>query len=119
MNARLDLLRILANNAVGEKSLGERFIALVNRIPGVYGERNKMVHGIWKRAEQPGAARRYVLRARGKRVTGSIDNFKAEAIWDVFEMITDLLLELLSLSDELGVQSSMESAPKHSKTART
>jgi hypothetical protein len=118
LNSRLDLLRILANNAVDDKLIRERFVAAVNRIADVYGERNKMVHGIWKRTDKPGVARRLTLRARGKRVVGNIDDLSAAAIWGIFETATDLVLDLSVLADDLGVESKMEAAPKHSKAPR-
>ena len=119
LNAKVDLLRILANNeAVDDKALSERLMAVANRVPEVYGERNKVVHGQWVRTDQPGVARRLTLRARGKTVTGAADGFTSETLWAVFDRVVDLLLELTRLADALGVESKLEKAPRHSKTAR-
>ncbi len=117
-HARLSLLRILASGgAIKDAALARDMTELLNRVDAAYGVRNQMVHGIWIKTDQPDKAARLSLRARGKRIAATREEFTATDLWDAFSSLAALQWDFVAMSDRLGIESKLAGAPKHS-TAR-
>ena len=118
-NSRLDLLRIIANNGVDDDVLAQKFNTVLGKIQELHGQRNKMVHGLWRLTDHPGKVRRLGVRARGKKVVASAEDFTASDLWKVVSDIASTREELMSVADELGIDAKLKSSLPHSKTKRT
>ena len=118
-HAQLSMLHILAGEAVhmtAEQSAHLKDI--LGRIDSAYGERNKIVHGLWGPTQKPGVIQRLSIRARGKKLQATDERYSAADLRAIEERLLALLREFGELGDALRIRERMDTAPRHSGQKR-
>lgn len=114
-HARMSLLRILTGENVHMTSQQRKEMeAILSRLDAGFGDRNKIVHGLWGRGEGPEITRRLSVRARGKKLVTSAQNYRDKDLWAVADSLADLAKDFSDLGHRLGLEALLAAAPRHS-----
>ena len=117
-HARMSLLRILAGESVHmDPAQAEEMKAILIRVDDGFGDRNTIIHGLWAKTESPGVIRRMSVRARGKKLHTTSQNYTAPALWAISDKLAILLSDFTALTRRIGVDARLEAAPRHSRDA--
>lgn len=118
-HARLSLLRILAaQSEIVDPTLSAGMIEILNRMDQCYGERNTIVHGLWGPAKTAGSIRRISVRARGKKLQTSNEDYTANQLWEISDRLRALAADFVTLGTRLGLEERLAKAPRHSTASK-
>jgi hypothetical protein len=117
--AKLSLLRILdVEGAIDNTGQAEEMKALLSRVETASGERNTIVHGLWKPAATRGVVKRLSIRTRGKKLQYTAQNYSAVQLWAIADGMAELLAELADLGQRLGIAERLDAAARHSTASK-
>jgi hypothetical protein len=114
-HARLSLLRILAGETVHMTAAqSTEMKAILDRLDADFGQRNKIIHGLWGPSDRQDVARRLSIRARGKKLVTASQNYRAADLLEVADRLSSLATDFADLGHRLGLEALLAAAPRHS-----